>query len=120
MVNQEFGLGQTALVISPRALKVLFSLSLLGLSTSCSTQKVSRNFSKSCSKDNQKLMFVRNVARKKKFFFGLMLKYAIHFLKSGSVGGQLKKRSGRVHLPRDRANRGNFSLFNKHVTRFPV
>ena len=69
MVNQEFGLGQTALVISPRALKVLFWLSLLGLSTSCSTQKVSRNFSKSCSKDNQKLMFARNVARKKKFFF---------------------------------------------------
>ena len=30
IVNQEFGLGQTALVISPRALKVLFSLSLLG------------------------------------------------------------------------------------------
>ena len=91
MVNQEFGLGQTALVISPRALKVLFWLSLLGLSTSCSTQKVSRNFSKSCSKDNQKLMFVRNVARKKNFFFGLMLKYAIHFLKSGSVGGTIKK-----------------------------
>ena len=25
-----------------------------------------------------------------------------------------------MHLPRDRANRGNFSLFDKHVTRFPV
>jgi len=91
VVNQELNLGQTTLVISPRALKVSFSLSLLGLSTSCSTQKLSRNFSKSCSKDNQKVPFVRNVAQtllgKKHIFFGLMLKYASHFRKSGSVGG---------------------------------
>ena len=79
IVNQECGLGQTTLVISPRALKVSFLLSLLGLSTSCSTQKVSRNFSKSCpkvaQKKIQKFMFVRKVAQKlleKKNFFGLM------------------------------------------------
>ena len=49
-----------------------------------------------------------------------MLKKVSHFRKSGSVGGAIKKRSGRMHLPRDRANRGNVSLFNKHVIRFPV
>ena len=39
VVNQKFDLAQTTLVISPRALKVSFSMSLLGLSTICSTQK---------------------------------------------------------------------------------
>ena len=48
-----------------------------------------------------------------------MLKYASHFRKSGSVGGAIKKEK-RSYALRDRANRGNFSLFNKHVTRFPV
>ena len=40
-------------------------------------------------------MFVKNVAHKllgkKKFCFGLMLKYASHFRKSGSVGRAIKK-----------------------------
>ena len=45
-------------------------------------QKVSRNFSKNCSKNNRKLVFVRKVVQKllekneNRFIFGLMLKYA--------------------------------------------
>ena len=43
-------------------------------------QKVARNFSKSCSKSNQKLLFVSTVDQKMfaetKTFFGLMLKYS--------------------------------------------
>ena len=45
-------------------------------------QKVSRNFSKSCSKNNRKLVFARKVVQKlleknkNLFIFGLMLKYA--------------------------------------------
>ena len=44
-------------------------------------QKASRNFSKSCSKNNRKLVFVRKVVpkllekNKNLFIFGLMLKY---------------------------------------------
>ena len=45
-------------------------------------QNVSLNFSKSCSKNNRKLVFVRKVVQKllekhkNLFIFGLMLKYA--------------------------------------------
>ena len=43
-------------------------------------QNVSRNFSKSCSRNNQDVAFVTEVAQKlleeTKTFFGLMLKYA--------------------------------------------
>jgi len=45
-------------------------------------QKVSRNFSKSCSKSNRELLFERNVVQKlleknkNLFICGLMLKYA--------------------------------------------
>ena len=43
-------------------------------------QKVSRNFSKSCSRNNQEIAFVTKVAQtfleETKTFFGLMLKFA--------------------------------------------
>ena len=43
-------------------------------------QTVSRDFSRSCSKNNQKLLFVTKVAQKllekKKLVYGLVLKYA--------------------------------------------